>query len=353
MELYRLLPSVIKELDRRASSIVSLQTDEPFWKKALYMLEQDCTDLESLISGLEDLFKADLCDSSILTHISEFLGSIPPGFWSEERKRMFLTETVKLYKIGGTVTCWKSLLGLLGYSESVVYELWKDEVYATTGYDAVSGSYMAARVDLSAVGSIIGPNTFSEIQRLLFDRFRPVHVLVRQTCITNEYEDYPADEAEEDGPHGAAGLGILEEPEDASDVSMYVSVECVRMCEVGCETSCEYGCEYCETSCEIGCESGCEVIAEVLFTGTIVAIDPATFGPISLAITDGVMYSGDPLSLHTGSVSFTEISTFGPVTLEVTNGLVEEGYEGDVAAVDASTGDTVTLSIRGGYAYAL
>jgi phage tail P2-like protein len=187
MQLYRLLPGIIREKDRLGSGVTDEASEETVLQKILYAIEQEGDVTQELISGLRGLLDPDSCPVGYLPLLEYLLGSRWPASWPENRRRLAIASVVELYHHSGQRLSWVAVLSLLGNIGFFPWELWKEEIYETTHYsrygggeDGYYGGYHAARVDITDGNADL---SLTDSEWALIETFRPIHVLLRRRGI--------------------------------------------------------------------------------------------------------------------------------------------------------------------------
>lgn len=120
MDLYGLLPNIIRQRDREASSKVSFSdATETFFQKVFYGFEQEAGITSQQIHDITTLLSAQQCPAAYLSLLGRYLGSTGLSTWSEARKRLFYQDLIHLYKTSGQQLSWKALFTLMGRYLSV------------------------------------------------------------------------------------------------------------------------------------------------------------------------------------------------------------------------------------------
>lgn len=265
MDCYTLLPLVLQRADDATVQYDAIDNanTEGVLRRIVACFELEAAATETLIAGLQDLRNVAAVNSSYLILLTRFLGTGYFAGWTDAQKRLYVSSLTTLYKLSGQALCWKALLQLLGYDRTILYELWKLSVNEGLHYYIDEGSsdvlIPAARVDIySYAGDVLNAD-FTTVQRLLFDKFRPIHVLVRNLALSVGLADACA-LAAQDSITPSADAAI-------SDQVVHPTDACLTACQVSCELVCEAGsCESafeitvsCAGSCEISCQTACTV----------------------------------------------------------------------------------------------
>lgn len=323
MDLYGLLPAIVRFKDRLASGIVGQNPAESLLQKFFYALEQEGETTEGLIDGLRDFVEAESCPAEYLPLLEGLLGSEWPASWPESRQRLAIAALVKLYHNSGQRLSWRAVLNLLQHVDFFPWELWKEEVYEDFDYclyGTDAGDYYcpyhAARVDIRKADETY--RTLIDAEKALLETFRPIHVLIREIPVLEEIVETDVTSSVSSSEAFEAGLVVEDELSDASD-SYSIAVSCVASCE---------------TACEVGG-------GEVGFTGNVITTDPASGDPVLLIIVAGQVTN------YTGNVSVIPPVTGAPQLLTISGGLVTN-FLGDVVATDPTTGDPVALEVMMG-----
>lgn len=237
MDLYELLPSVIRTQDRLGSGVGST-TQETILQKLFYALSEVVGTTEQITEGLSDLYNSVTCDAQYLPLLQYMLGSTWPGEWPESRRRQVVSSLVKLYHHSGQRLSWTSVLNLLGYSGFFPWELWKQDVFEDFDYfleggaDGYYGIFHAARVDIRNSSQTL--KTLTGAERELIEHFRPIHVLIRTDGDPIPVGDDLVTESLQVNFLGDAN-GIFEEQLDSVSDVLAVTIACVALCEIGIE----------------------------------------------------------------------------------------------------------------------
>jgi len=238
MDLYKLLPSVIRFKDRLGSAVGSSSSEETVLQKFLYALEQDCDDTDNLIDGLSDLYHPETCPVEYLPLLENMLGSTWPGDWPESRRRLVVSAIVKLYHHSGQRLSWVSILNLLGYSGFFPWELWKSTVYENFDYslyggdDGYYGVYHAARVDIRNSSETL--KQLTDFEQSLLETFRPIHVLIRQEGERIMSQEDIVGKSVQGSFQGEAKTIFEEQLVEGFD-ELSLIITCVALCEIGME----------------------------------------------------------------------------------------------------------------------
>jgi len=235
MDLYSLLPSIIREKDRLGSG-VGYSTEETILQKFFYALEQDSETTADLVTDLAQLLDPDSCPKEYFPYLEYFLGSNWPAAWSEDKKRMVLRSLVKLYHHSGQELSWTSVLNMLSYSGFFPWELWKGSVFEDFDYflygngDDYYGTYHAARIDIRDSDETY--KVLTQEERTLIGYFRPIHVLFRDRGKRIlDGEDTATVSLSESVSLGARH-GFTDVFVEAED-TFSVDVSCIATCEIG------------------------------------------------------------------------------------------------------------------------
>lgn len=154
MNLYELLPAIIRYKDGVASGNVGLSANDGIVKKIVDSIEEEAQTSADLVAGLKDLISIEEADEQYLPHIARSLGTGFAASWSADRRRLFLRALMLFYFQSGQHQVWKALLRFSGYPGVEITELWKNEIYSKGEYsitqdeDYYTNDYHAARVDL-------------------------------------------------------------------------------------------------------------------------------------------------------------------------------------------------------------
>jgi len=359
VDLYSLLPAVVRYYDRYSSGIVGLDTTETTLQKVVYAMSQETAVSEALIVELQTLLDADNVRVQFLYLISKFLGVKFFGAWPEDKQRLFVKSLEKLYKASGQKKCWKAILNFIGYNGAQPYELWKEDIYEDFEYFRSSGQYYggyhAARVDVDALSGSLLNDLLTEQELELLDNFRPIHVLIRKDGELVDKADTLV-QIDQDDFSGGSSLLVEETLNSVSDT-------CIKACELHCEAGCEAGsCEgtfeisvNCVTNCELFCEVGCEDVCEITGIELLVGIsttDPSTGNPIALLIQygslfkfNGVRYNGDVVMMDP-STGLGMIFTIAAGEIYYEGGITN--YTGTTETMITSTGAPITLVVVDG-----
>jgi len=186
MDLYRLLPEIVRAKDRLASGVgLNLDDQETILQKIFYLLEQECDTTDELREGLKELYSFETCPVEYFPLLERFLGTQWPAEWPEERRRLVLSAIVKLYHTSGQRLSWVAVLNLFGHTGFFPWELWKETIYEDFDYSLYGEDdgdyyyqYHAARIDIRNVNRTLLALTTEE--RNMIEYFRPIHVLFRQ-----------------------------------------------------------------------------------------------------------------------------------------------------------------------------
>lgn len=234
MDLYNLLPSIIKEKDRLGSGI-GFSNEETILQKYFYAFEEVYDVTLEQATDLVQLLDPDNCPVAYFPYLEYFLGSNWPADWSEEKKRMVLRSLVKLYHHSGQRLSWESVLNMLGYSGFFPWELWKADIYEDFDYflygggDDYYGTFHAARIDIRNANET--EKLLSVDEKRLIEYFRPIHVLFRERGIrVLEQEDIVGAVLSET-LELAATNEFFDSLAEADD-TLSVDVTCVATCEV-------------------------------------------------------------------------------------------------------------------------
>ena len=98
MELYNLLPEIIRRKDQGTKGAGSAET---VLERIFYAFETDVGTSKDLVDGLRDLFDISNCPKQYLPLLQRFLGSSWPGEWGQQKIRKVLKGLVKLYHTSG------------------------------------------------------------------------------------------------------------------------------------------------------------------------------------------------------------------------------------------------------------
>lgn len=235
MELYPLLPGIVRQTDAQASQQMGVSVDETFWQKVLAGTEAEAGALASLITGLRDFASASNCPETALALLAQFLGAVLYSGWSTESKRFVLQSAMQLAQCSGRQLSWKAYLNLMGHPGALPVELWKENVYETFSYsntDDYYGSlpYHAARVTVrNPDDSVV---FLTDAEQTALDHFRPIHVLRKcegaQVLAATDSNDFPP----EDAIGTEATLSLTDALGDASDDGLLITLTCVRQGEI-------------------------------------------------------------------------------------------------------------------------
>jgi hypothetical protein len=360
MDLYGLLPAVVRYFDRYSSGITGLDATETTLQKIVYAIEQETDVSNNLVVELQTLFDADNVREQFLNLIGKFLGCNFFGSWPEDKRRLFAKALIKLYHSSGQKECWKAVLNFLGYNGAVPYELWKDTVYEDFDYFRNEGDYYgvyhAARIDVDSKSGGLLNEFLSEEDIKLLDNFRPIHVLIQKQGEFVCEKDDTLIQVDQDDFSANSELQIEEVLDDVSDT-------CTKSCELHCEAVCEAGsCEgffeisvTCITNCELFCETGCEDVCEVTgieIEDQIAATEPSTGNPIILDVKygsffklNGVRYNGNVVVMNPSSGSAI-ILTIIAGELYYDGGITK--YNGMISVTQTLTGDPVVFTVLDG-----
>jgi len=240
MDLYRLLPEIIRARDRLASGVgLNLDDQETILQKIFYALEEECDTTDDLTIGLSDLYNFDTCPPQYFPLLELFLGTQWPADWSEERRRLVLSAIVKLYHTSGQRLSWVAVLNLFGHTGFFPWELWKETIYEDFDYSlygADDGSYYyqyhAARIDVRNVNRTL--LSLTDEERQILEYFRPIHVLFRQEGINIPPMASTCKNQSSDTFEGDAGYALEEELSLVTD-----EFSIVESCRARCETAVE------------------------------------------------------------------------------------------------------------------
>jgi len=243
MQLYRLLPAIVRERDRLGSGVTDELSEETVLQKIFYAIEQEGGTTEQLTEGLRELLDPASCPVLYLPLLEFLLGSRWPAIWPESRRRLAIASVVKLYHHSGQRLSWVGVLNLLDNVGFFPWELWKESIYETTHYsrygggvDGYYGLYHAARVDLTDGTTDLA---LTEAQWDLIEIFRPIHVLLRrQGLAIDDIDPDSAVDLDSDVVVGTPTLGVTEMLSEADDL-MSMTIICVATCESACEGACE------------------------------------------------------------------------------------------------------------------
>lgn len=237
MDLYSLLPSIVRYKDRLGSG-TGYSNQETIIQKVFYAIEQECDTTSNLIEGLKQLVDPETCPTSYLPLLQAFLGSKWPAFWSEEKRRQVIKALGKLYHHSGQRLSWVSVLNLFGLLGYFPWELWKGEIYEDVDYVLYGGGsyyglFHAARVDIRKTDETLIELT--ELQKELIENFRPIHVLIRKDGEHALDEQDVSGKAVVEVRNFKCGFTEEEELSLLSD-SFSLSFSCIASCEVAVTT---------------------------------------------------------------------------------------------------------------------
>jgi len=234
MELYPLLPRIVRQMDAQASQQDGMSTDETFWQKVLSSYEAEATDLAALVVALRDLMTASECPEALLPRLARFLGAVLDSGWDVDSKRLVLQSTVHLFQCSGQRLSWTAYLNLLSYPEAGPVELWKEVIHETFNYsdnEYESLPYHAARIQVRRPD---GSSVFlSDSERDVLDNFRPIHVRHASEGARVLQENSAVAAPISDGMAAQAGMSIDESLTLAADDGLLITLMCVRQCEIG------------------------------------------------------------------------------------------------------------------------
>ena len=256
MDLYRLLPAIVRFHDEEASGGEVI----PVLRRIVQAIELQGQSTQDDIAGLADILDIDVCDEKFLPYLSFINGERPFSDWPVLKKRMFVGDLAFLYKIKAMPKSLMALLYLFGVIDIGVAELFKTQLHETFDYIRVREyqGLRAARIEYYHVNSdgeetcrvpflqhvsgmantcpsisvdgIMSVNSVVDISDVLPEdkievlrRMYPIHVLERRSGHL------------EDGKQEI----MSDELASLTEGSMYCS--CQFMCETACETDCESG----------------------------------------------------------------------------------------------------------------
>lgn len=280
VSLYDLLPEIVRSIDE--------SSEMPVVKKILELFQEELEVIKSQASLFTTLQNVSSIPLSFLPHLSRIVGENGMFDWDDEKKRLFVSSLVFLYRVGGQEEAVRDVLNLYGFGDVSFLERWKTVYNEVFNYgdeflgcesgcestdESTGGSYpiKSSRIQFYDGGTSVRlSEILSEEQILFLRRILPIHV--REVSQGESWE-------------GSCDLGDVEDSslfvcsssfsdqlstDDKITVQNHTvcSLECQVDCEAGpcesagcqlyCEDSCQEVCMFrCQTHCQDSCESPC------------------------------------------------------------------------------------------------
>lgn len=130
-------------------------------KKLISALDSEVLVEKFLLDKLTELVDIEDCPEIYLPYIAHFLGMSVINNWDADRKRLFISSLIHMYKISGQMISFEAILRFFSYSVITVKELYKEIIYEINNYSELGELRFATKLyGLFIPGSILGNQTF-------------------------------------------------------------------------------------------------------------------------------------------------------------------------------------------------